>query len=61
MVGSANAGEITLSGLPINGGEIELNTNDGATVPAGIAAGSIVSVFALGNATPILTGTLKAK
>ena len=50
-------GELTLSGLPDNEGELELDTQGGQTVPTGIATGTIIQVVQ--GTTLLLAGTLK--
>lgn len=55
FVDGVQAGSITISAAPVRGGELELNTQDGQSVPS-IKAGAVVVVR--NGATAILSGVL---
>ena len=55
FVDGVQAGSITISAAPVRGGELELNTQDGQSVPS-IKAGAVVVVR--NGATAILRGVL---
>ncbi len=58
-VGDAVVGRITVGPPPMRGGELEISTRDGGTVPA-IAAGAVVSVRNAAGGV-LLTGVVQAK
>ncbi len=58
FAGSTQVGTLTLSGLPLNTGEMELESQQGQTVPT-LPAGTMIAVMQFGNATPIVTGILR--
>ena len=55
FVDGVQAGSITISAAPVLGGELELNAQDGQSVPS-IKAGAVVVVR--NGATAILSGVL---
>ena len=55
FVDGVQVGSITISAAPVRGGELELNTQDGQSVPS-IKAGAVVVVR--NGATAILSGVL---
>ena len=55
FVDGAKVGVITISAAPIRGGELELNTQDGQTVPT-VKSGSLIVIR--NGATAILSGAI---